>query len=240
MLFPQSFGSFLFPLLAAMHAGQGAGDRNDGEESPAVVVGQPKSVGEATAKPLENGEGANRGAVRSPDGRLELVVRSYGRAMRELAGTPDPEGHALLQAALLGGRGDRRREPASAGNRKGMRWEAQGVGGNAASEVDEQQGRGDTRGGEGMATDRKGEDGDLMALMERTRCGVDWFIAVVFLYVRCCFIFIFSISIHVQSGAVFYFHVLGWEMLCCPKNTTEFDEQAWSPIHLHGRPTPLN
>lgn len=173
MLFPRSFGFFLFPLLAAMHAGQGAGDRNSGEEeSPAVIGVQPKCIGEATAKPLDNDVDANRGAVRSPDGRLELVVRSYGRAMRELAGTPDPEGHALLQAALLGGRGDRRRQPASDGNRQSMRWEPQGVGGGASSEVDEQQRRGGIRGGGLLATDRKGEDGDLMALMERTRCGV--------------------------------------------------------------------
>lgn len=167
MLFPRSFGSFLFPLLATMHAGQGAGDGNSGEkESPVVVGGKTKSAGEAIAKPLDNGGDANWGAVRSPDGRLELVVRSYGRAMRDLAGTPDPEGHALLQAALLGGRGDRRRQPTSDGDMKCARWEPQGVGGGAAPEVDEQQRRG------GTTTDRKGENGDLMALMERTRCGV--------------------------------------------------------------------
>ncbi|CAN0372893.1 unnamed protein product, partial [Discosporangium mesarthrocarpum] len=38
--------------------------------------------------------------VLSPDERLRLVTENYGRAMRELAGVPDPEGHALFQAAL--------------------------------------------------------------------------------------------------------------------------------------------
>ncbi|CAN0564882.1 unnamed protein product, partial [Ectocarpus sp. 12 AP-2014] len=102
-LFPRSFGSFLFPLLATMHAGEGAGEDGDpasGPPSPADGSKPPLPEHHDGGGGGGGGGGCKGGAIRSPDERLALVARSYGRAMCELAGTPDPEGHALLQAAL--------------------------------------------------------------------------------------------------------------------------------------------
>lgn len=156
MLFPRSFGSFLFPLLATMHAAEGAGEtpsKLDPDESG-------KSQGSLTKResggvnPSRKGgnAGRRRRAVRSPDERLALVARSYGRAMCELAGVPDPEGHAILQAALgeaddfTKEAGDGRGKEKDTGPRQGGRQAMGGGGGKGA-----------------------GAGSDLMAMMERTR-----------------------------------------------------------------------
>ena len=164
MLFPRSFGSFLFPLLATMHAGQGAGDLDPQTSSNGAGAGA-KGVG-------AHGNGR---AVRSPDARLELVVRSYGRAMRELAGMPDPEGHALLQAALRGGPRFYRHEPPTATatargrEREGTQKDERGADyvGNDDGKERRYQNVNDGRAESGLETGRVGSD--LTALMERTR-----------------------------------------------------------------------
>lgn len=110
--------------------------------------------------------------MRSPDERLVLVARSYGRAMCELAGTPDPEGHALLQETLVG------LNPSSAGeeDRRGG-----GHGREGKAVVGEQRdGSGGGNRGSGELGDKEGQKNerergtggdDLVALMDRTRCG---------------------------------------------------------------------
>lgn len=169
-LFPRSFGSFLFPLLATMHAGDGSGDDNastgtpasaNKNQAPAAPGGsQTQAAGEdqgGSADGNTGGVSARGGgrAVRSADERLALVARSYGRAMCELAGTPDPEGHALLQAALA--------EAAEAGGEARRREEGgrEGEGGAAGSGDGQQERRGKDGGAGGGA--------DLMELMEKTR-----------------------------------------------------------------------
>lgn len=188
MLFPRSFGSFLFPLLATMHAGQGAGDLDPQTPSNGAGAGAG-----ADAKGI--GAHGNGRAVRSPDARLELIVRSYGRAMRELAGMPDPEGHALLQAALRGGTRFYRHEPptATAGEREGTRKDERGADyvGNDDSKERRCQNFEHRRTESGLETGRV--DSNLTALMERTRWALwrrkAWHGGVgcrVFCFFRCC------------------------------------------------------
>lgn len=162
MLFPKAFGSFLFPLMATMHAGEGSGEDTSEDTLPKEKKNDGPGVpSEKAVHGMEEGAGAVPGcgvgagrAVRSPEERLALVARSYGRAMSELAGTPDPEGHALLQEALasFGDGGDTHGAEGSA--------EEGSVGATVAGHG-ERRTKGGTEGGE--ARD------DLMALMERTR-----------------------------------------------------------------------
>lgn len=211
-LFPRSFGSFLFPLLATMHAGEGAGGDpttpgnsvtgrlntqgfpvrggNDGGDGSGGGDGGSGGGTDGDVGSVGGGGGGGSGgggawsygarAVRSPDERLALIVRSYGRAMCELAGTPDPEGHALLQAALEEGEWE-------AG---GGSWEQcvgrHGGGGGVRRERDgaesprRRSGAGDDGGrgaGEGQGGGRGGGSSGgggatgLAELMEKTRCG---------------------------------------------------------------------
>lgn len=205
-LFPRSFGSFLFPLLATMHAGEGAGGDassrptapEDGDDSVAGGknarggfpagggAGSSNGGGSSGGSSSNGGGGGGRGgggggrgygarAVRSPDERLALIVRSYGRAMCELAGAPDPEGHALLQAALGEGEG----EGGSWGGRDGRHVERKtGVRGEREREGAEgSRRRGGDGGGGGGSGAGDGEGGGvagaggLAELMEKTRCG---------------------------------------------------------------------
>eukprot|EP00903_Cladosiphon_okamuranus_P008555 g8210.t1 len=172
-LFPRSFGSFLFPLLATMHAGEGAGETptppadtttTTTATTTADIKNKQPTIGAAAAAAVDGGGGR---AVRSPDERLALVARSYGRAMCELAGTPDPEGHALLLAALAdAGSGKERGREASGGRDQGGpagRRERQGVGDGAGG------GSVEGGGGDGGGGDGGGGGGDLNELMERTR-----------------------------------------------------------------------
>lgn len=201
-LFPRSFGSFLFPLLATMHAGEGAGEESD----LTSAAGPPPSPADGGKPPLPEhhdggggpawsrgggGGGCKGRAIRSPDERLALVARSYGRAMCELAGTPDPEGHALLQAALAEagewrGEGGGGGEPCAGSGGGGLR--ESGVGGE------------DPAGGGGRERERRSSDArgqaagegsgggaELTELMERTRfvgflCGGRY----LFLGCACC------------------------------------------------------
>lgn len=188
-LFPRSFGSFLFPLLATMHAGEGAGESKGSDDTSASTAaaslpadgGGRSNAAPATSAAADDGDGVTGGAwggggraVRSPDDRLALVARSYGRAMCELAGTPDPEGHALLQAALADagsgggggearvghGRGQRRPAGRRGGRREGVG--GGGAGGRAAEDGGRPRRGGGAEGGSGGA--------DLAELMEKTRC----------------------------------------------------------------------
>lgn len=174
MLFPTSFGSLLFPLLATMHAGEGSGEGPaDAPRSNAKTQGG-DNWNKRTAQGAEGFGTGVRGsardagrAVRSPDERLALVAQSYGRAMAELAGTPDPEGHALLQEARAGYGADRWiegnspavkeadcKEPDKAKDRVKVGYEEAGRGGSDAREKRYQS---------------TTEGSDLTALMERTR-----------------------------------------------------------------------
>lgn len=187
MLFPKSFGSFLFPLLATMHAGEGAGD----DSSPAnKIAGKGKNQvdGDKGQQAFSKGSGTtvrdsvgpdNGGewggscsdgrAVRSPDERLAWVARSYGRAMRELAGSPDPEGHTLLQAALEG---------AGEGRRGGCTNQEEGSGKGkeggecgAGWEEDANQKQQQLQSGGRVNVEGAGGGANLMTLMEKTRYG---------------------------------------------------------------------
>lgn len=176
MLFPPSFGSFLFPLLATMHAGEGAGDTdNTGIHAKDDKVEVPSGTDGGMLGESELRQGLPRRAVRSPDERLALVTGSYGKAMCELAGTPDPEGHALLQEALVGfelGRDGRRsRVPeANGGMNAGELGGGESGGDRERLDADGSRGRG--AGAEGGA--EGAAESDLAALMQRTRCGLWW------------------------------------------------------------------
>lgn len=159
MLFPKSFGSFLFPLLATMHAGGGSdGDTKESSDSKKREgkLHTRHGNGEMEAKSRRSSAKDSRlgtgRAVRSPDERLALVARSYGRAMSELAGCPDPEGDALLQEALAGF-GDREGKEPPAARSKGTGLHDKSATGNFPHD-----------GGGGG----EGED-DLTNLIERTR-----------------------------------------------------------------------
>ena len=213
-LFPRSFGSFLFPLLATMHAGEGAGETPAPPDTTTTTTTTTTTADreiESPATGADGNDGAAWGggggdggrAVRSPDERLALVARSYGRAMCELAGTPDPEGHALLQAALadagsgVGGRegrgGGDRTGPAG---RRGGQGEAMGArgadGGGVVGGVSPRRGGGGDGGAGG---------GDLTELMEKTRCVV---VSVVRASCAACFGFAGCVCI-VLAFQVYYF-----------------------------------
>lgn len=223
-LFPRSFGSFLFPLLATMHAGEGAGETNPHDTTTATAAAAASSppadrgnkppatgVASAAAATADGNGGVTGGgawggggrAVRSPDERLALVARSYGRAMCELAGTPDPEGHALLQAALADpgsgeGSGEARggRDQKGPAGRRGGQGEAMGArgadGGGVVGGVSPRRGGGGDGGAGG---------GDLTELMEKTRCVV---VSVVRASCAACFGFAGCVCI-VLAFQVYYF-----------------------------------